>query len=509
MIMIQTMDNENEMYITEITEEGGKFSISETKLLIVLVCLVVFVRGFSLYIQKSLLRVQQPIKKNVTIVVMGDIGRSPRMQYHALSFAQNGWKVDFVGYDGSKPLESISSNPNIKIHYITHPWRISDRSSKLLFILYAPIKIYIQIMKLYWYLIMKINSPDFVLVQNPPSIPILMIVQFICWLRQTNLIIDWHNFGYTVLGLRLGQDNFMVKFAKWYEKLYGGRAHAHLTVTAAMHRELMYNWDVQGTVSTLYDRPPTHFRRLDIEEIHEFLTRVNLEKLVTEQTLDSNFLPPSTTTDSSSSTLLTTKSSSTSSAKYRTDRPILIVSSTSWTVDEDFSILLKAVKIYDQYVENNNQSFPKLLFVITGNGPLKDKYIKDISKMTTKNVKIITTWLIAEDYPLLLGSADLGICLHTSSSGMDLPMKVVDMFGCGLPVLAIGFNCLDELIKHNKNGLIFKNEEQLSQQLIDLFTDYPTNLSKLESMRNHVAEFQKERWDTNWNKVLLPLLNNN
>ncbi|CAG8603739.1 2659_t:CDS:2 [Diversispora eburnea] len=401
------------MYITEITEEKGIISISETKLLIVLICLVVFVRGFSLYIQKNLLKVQQPIKKNVTIVVMGDIGRSPRMQYHALSFAQNGWKVDFIGYDGSKPLESISSNPNIKIHYITHPWRISDRSSKLLFILYAPIKIYIQIIKLYWYLIMRINSPDFILVQNPPSIPILMIVQFICWLRQTNLIIDWHNFGYTILGLRLGQDNFMVKFAKWYEKLYGGRAHAHLTVTAAMHRELMYNW--------------------------EFLTRVNLEKLVTEQTLDSNFLPsPTTSTTNSSSTLLTTKSSSTSSAKYRTNRPILIVSSTSWTADEDFSILLKAIKIYDQYVENNNKSFPKLLFVITGNGPLKDKYIKDIS------------------------SADLGICLHTSSSGMDLPMKVVDMFGCGLPVLAIGFNCLDELIKHNKNGLIFKNEEQLT-----------------------------------------------
>ena len=36
----------------------------------------------------------------VQILVLGDIGRSPRMQYHALSIAHHGGQVDIIGYQG-------------------------------------------------------------------------------------------------------------------------------------------------------------------------------------------------------------------------------------------------------------------------------------------------------------------------------------------------------------------------------------------------------------------------
>lgn len=39
-------------------------------------------------------------KKNICVLVLGDIGRSPRMQYHSLSLAKAGFKVDLVGYAG-------------------------------------------------------------------------------------------------------------------------------------------------------------------------------------------------------------------------------------------------------------------------------------------------------------------------------------------------------------------------------------------------------------------------
>lgn len=39
-------------------------------------------------------------KARVVVLVLGDIGRSPRMQYHCLSIARKGGVVDLVGYDG-------------------------------------------------------------------------------------------------------------------------------------------------------------------------------------------------------------------------------------------------------------------------------------------------------------------------------------------------------------------------------------------------------------------------
>jgi len=66
-------------------------------------------------------------------------------------------------------------------------------------------------------------------------------------------------------------------------------------------------------------------------------------------------------------------------------------------------------------------------------------------------VRIETRWLTAEEYPKLLGAARLGICLHYSSSGLDLPMKVVDMFASALPVFAINYKWFNFFIQVLQN----------------------------------------------------------
>lgn len=48
----------------------------------------------------------------VQILVLGDIGRSPRMQYHAMSIAKHGGEVLIIGYQGtSLYLEVHSLSP--------------------------------------------------------------------------------------------------------------------------------------------------------------------------------------------------------------------------------------------------------------------------------------------------------------------------------------------------------------------------------------------------------------
>lgn len=64
-------------------------------------------------------------RQSVSIVVLGDLGRSPRMQYHAKSFAKEGYEVDLVGYSGRVgPAFMVRANSLVclvdNIHYLNY-----------------------------------------------------------------------------------------------------------------------------------------------------------------------------------------------------------------------------------------------------------------------------------------------------------------------------------------------------------------------------------------------------
>lgn len=104
----------------------------------------------------------------------------------------------------------------------------------------------------------------------------------------------------------------------------------------------------------------------------------------------------------------------------RSDRPALLVSSTSWTPDEDFSILLDALSRYEVEARRRNETqekdkdrLPKVLAIVTGKGPLKQDYMNRIvareHEEDWKWVCCCSLWLEPEDYPVLLGKLNSAV----------------------------------------------------------------------------------------------------
>ncbi|GLV42285.1 ALG1 chitobiosyldiphosphodolichol beta-mannosyltransferase [Carabus blaptoides fortunei] len=267
-----------------------------------------------------------------------------------------------------------------------------------------------------------------------------------------------------------------------------------MCVTNAMKDDLKKVWNINAV--TLYDKPPEIFHTISLEDKHKLLCR-----------LAKQYPALGDMNDTSKSAF--TQLNSEGKVELRENRPALLISSTSWTEDEDFSLLLTAFESYEESCQNGNpRKLPKLICVITGKGPLKEYYVTLIQKQAMQHVSVITPWLESSDYPLILASADLGVCLHTSSSGLDLPMKVVDMFGCCLPVCAYNFNCLHELVKHDINSYVFKDSNELAQQLLKWFENYPNNEQQQQIERKFKTElhkFQEIRWETNWKQNAFPL----
>lgn len=304
-----------------------------------------------------------PGKRNVCVIVLGDIGRSPRMQYHVKSLLQHDFNVDLIGYGDTTPINEISQNPRCTIQQMTaFPELNLPNLLKYLF------KSLWQMLSLFIALF-NIRRPDTILCQNPPGIPTLFVCYVYCLLwKRCKFIIDWHNYTYTILSLSndtnandnsstivVNSQRRIVKLAKWFESYFGRKSSGNFCVTKAMQADLQENWNIKyedifftpifkipygnskfsiHSATVLYDRPAAQFKSISLEQKHNLLFR-----LATDY---HEFLPNDINPDEFEATRFTYKDSN-GKVHLRDDRPAILVSSTSWTPDEDFSILLKAL----------------------------------------------------------------------------------------------------------------------------------------------------------------------
>lgn len=193
-------------------------------------------------------------KRNVCVIVLGDIGRSPRMQYHVNSLLKHEFNVDLIGYGDTTPIAELTQNPRCNIQQlVAFPELNLPNLLKYLF------KSMWQLLSLFIALF-NIRRPDVILCQNPPGIPTLFVCYVYCMLfKRCKFIIDWHNYTYTILSLSdtsanddatttsisINPQRRIVKIAKWFESYFGRKSADNFCVTHAMQEDLQENWDIK------------------------------------------------------------------------------------------------------------------------------------------------------------------------------------------------------------------------------------------------------------------------
>lgn len=448
----------------------------------------------------------------MTVLVLGDWGRSPRMQYHALSLANlsSQHQIQVIAYQGSKCIESVDTHPRITTHLMQQSaFSLAKRANRNIIVnlLLAAAKVIAQCIELLKLLLWTTHTPTHVLVQNPPSIPTLLVCKLACLMRGSQFVIDWHNMGYSLVGLSVGAKSPITRACELYERVFARWSDQNLCVTHAMRQKLVHQWRVDAErCTTLHDRPGEQFARTSVEECHSLFTRLQQQGVIPHDV--AAFFASEDGSKASNlahSTIMTHLVSGKPELRPASERPVLLVSSTSWTADEDFTILLRALVQFDNRSQLNRH-LPRILCIITGKGELQRSFLEQYHKLALQRCRCVCAFLAADDYPLLLGCADLGVSLHYSSSALDLPMKVVDMFGSATPVCALKFSCISELVQHSRNGLVFATSEQLCDQLIQLFENWRIHSTPLlDTLRSGVDEWRRITWTQSWNNHAKPV----
>jgi beta-1,4-mannosyltransferase len=408
------------------------------------------------------------------VVALADLGRSARMQYHALALADNGVDVDLVGYQGTPLAKHVSGDPRITVHRIKPSVLRFRHPPPLPYVLCAAVDAIATSLRL-WRALGRLHAAELVLVQNPPAFPTLAITRFRLRKRGVRFVIDWHDVGYTTLRRRLGRWHPAVRFARWLERRAARRADAHLSVSRALSAFLERRFGVKGA-RVLYDRPGSAFGSMDRSERERFRQAFFGRLGVVGE------------------------------AGF-------IICPSSWTEDEDFDVVIDAVVRLEDRVRGweaaGHRRFPQLIILVTGDGRRRVQFERRFAGLPARRLHLRTRWLEPEEYPRVVGSADVGLCLHRSSSGLDIPIKIADLFGAGVPVCALDYGAsLAERVRHSDNGLLFSTARQLADVLFDLFEGYPTDQELLDRLRTGARKLSRPTWEEGWTReardVLLP-----
>jgi len=388
------------------------------------------------------------------VLVIGDLGRSPRMLAHAAALLRAGHEVHLVGGTRTPLLPALQRESRLTVH----PLAMGNTGRGVG--LAAAFATGARGIRLGWslarVLLRDTPPPDVVLLQSPPALPSLPVALAIARLRGARLIVDWHNLGWTMLALRFAPSHPLVGLARWAEGFFGRRADGHIAVSHRLASHLN-TWAI-ADVAVLHDGPSA---------VRPF--------------------PPA-----------------------RNDLPadpIVVVAPMGWTRDDDLPLLAEALRLLARRMAAVPEPHRALRLIVSGDGPLRAEWGARLRAMEGVAIRVETPDVAVTDYPSLLAASHLGLCVHRSSSGLDLPMKIVELQSVGVPVLALADGApLEEIAPPGCGVLRYKSAEELAGYLSAVLVEQDDGADLLSSLTAQARSYTPDSWDDNWTALIEPLL---
>jgi beta-1,4-mannosyltransferase len=400
--------------------------------------------------------------RRVLILVQGELAQSPRMLNHARAVCEAGGEVVLVGYDLLPLPEDIVKTPRISVRRISEAGTSRlDSVPRLFYLPVAASRASHVTLRLGWRLLATTGKFDVAIVQNPPALPALPLLLKAARRRGAQVMVDWHSRTAAMLAFRVGKRHPAVSVVNLLEGWLARKASVHFAVSEAMRADLQTRFGIEASV--LRDRPRARLSALNAEQRIAVVRRV-----------------------------LNTRR-----AAAAPEDALVLVCPTSFSADEDMDMLLDAFILLNR----GSPARPILLFA-TGYGPLRSRFEARANKIANENLRIVTGWLPEPLYRDLLRAADLGVSTHRSASGVDLPMKVVDMVEAGLPAAVFDYGpSLSELVPPELESLMFTDAQGLADRLSMLMLG-----TKLADLHTLMTQEDGPLWSEEWRRVALPAI---
>ncbi len=350
------------------------------------------------------------------------------MLNHARAFRDRGWRVTLAGALENALPEDLAADSGVRV------WELRAGAAMLLRNVVALTR-----------RLAADESWSVAFVQNPPGFPAV----FAAWLgsaaRGAAVVVDWHNLGSTLLALAPERSRFAVNIYRLLERIPALRTGLHVSVSQALAR----HWGLK-TARVVYDAPSRRTHVVRPLDRGEWWRRVWPDQPLPR--IDACW----------------------------------VAAPSSWGRDEDLDALRRVAHLAATRSALWHDS--RLVVFATGRGPGREKFERELGQLPAGPIEIRTGWLPAGAYPEFLTLADAGLCLHVSSSGLDLPMKLADFGGAGLPALVRDYGPVLDELGAEPSIMRFHTDDELETCLRNLARDGEA------PCKPHRAEEWEARW---------------